>query len=287
MELNTHFDQLWDKYDHFIFDNDGVLADNNVPIDQSPQVLNYLQNVLHKSVYVLSNYSELTVDLFKETFKNFHLSIPTENIYCSSMLVPKYLRRNYPEVKTIYYLGLNNLKSQLEKYGYKTIGIEDNNVKLESYDELIKLYTERKIDAVVVGYDNNINSFKIYMASLSVSKGAKFLVTNNDPSFNVKGRIMPDTGAMVSTIEISTGRKAEVVGKPSKIPFELICEDHAIKDKSRILMIGDSVSTDIEGANAFGIDSCFVGAKKEGINATYFISSISSLSSPLNFSLNH
>lgn len=285
MEQSTYFDQLWDQYDHFIFDYDGVLADNNVPFEKVPQVLNYLQNELHKSVYVLSNYSGLTVEHFMKSFKDFHISIPAEKIYCSSMLVPKYLAKNYPEVKNVYYLGCINLKSQLEKYGYTAIGIEDNHTKLTSYDEVIKAYLNRNIHAVVVGYDHHINAFKIYMASIAVSKGARFLATNGDTKYDVKGRAMPDTGAMLSAVEASTGKRAEIVGKPSRIPFDLICEDHGVKDRSKVLMVGDTVETDINGAAAAGIDGCFVGKRKDGINAKYVVPSISFLSDSANFKL--
>ncbi|MES2855324.1 MAG: HAD hydrolase-like protein, partial [Bdellovibrionota bacterium] len=52
--------------------------------------------------------------------------------------------------------------------------------------------------------------------------------------------------------------KTEVIGKPSTYLFELALSSSDVA-KSRVVMIGDQLATDILGANNSGIDSCLVG----------------------------
>ena len=47
------------------------------------------------------------------------------------------------------------------------------------------------------------------------------------------------------------------VAKPDPGIFRILLERAGIDDKASVLMIGDSLSSDIQGANAFGIDSCW------------------------------
>jgi YjjG family noncanonical pyrimidine nucleotidase len=47
------------------------------------------------------------------------------------------------------------------------------------------------------------------------------------------------------------------VAKPDPGIFRILLEKAGIDDKDSVLMIGDSLSSDIQGANAVGIDSCW------------------------------
>lgn len=69
--------------------------------------------------------------------------------------------------------------------------------------------------------------------------------------------------------------------KPDRAFFEYACERADLRDKARILMIGDSLSSDIKGALDFGIDSCWVnlaGARNEsGLKPTYEVRSLAEI----------
>ncbi len=53
--------------------------------------------------------------------------------------------------------------------------------------------------------------------------------------------------------------------KPKKEYFDYVCDHIPEKDKSKILVIGDSLSSDIAGAVSYGLDCCWVnrGAERE------------------------
>jgi len=63
--------------------------------------------------------------------------------------------------------------------------------------------------------------------------------------------------------------------KPQAEIFEYTFERLQISDKSRVLMIGDSLSSDIQGGNHFGIDTCWFNPKSKknetAIRPTYEI----------------
>ena len=50
--------------------------------------------------------------------------------------------------------------------------------------------------------------------------------------------------------------------KPQKEIFAYALEKLQISDPSRVLMIGDSLTSDIQGGNNFGIDTCWFNPKE-------------------------
>lgn len=64
--------------------------------------------------------------------------------------------------------------------------------------------------------------------------------------------------------------------KPEKEYFEYAMANSAEKDKDKILVIGDSLSSDILGGINFGVDTCWFNAKgkKASIKPTYEITNI-------------
>ncbi|WP_060203750.1 YjjG family noncanonical pyrimidine nucleotidase [Sporosarcina koreensis] len=54
--------------------------------------------------------------------------------------------------------------------------------------------------------------------------------------------------------------------KPQTEIFEHVFKQLQIKDKSRVLMVGDSLSSDIRGGNNFGIDTCWYNPKRKENN---------------------
>ena len=62
--------------------------------------------------------------------------------------------------------------------------------------------------------------------------------------------------------------------KPDREFFDIILKEVGVEDKSEVLMIGDTLTSDILGANNVGIDSCLVdihGIENSEINPTYKI----------------
>ena len=61
------------------------------------------------------------------------------------------------------------------------------------------------------------------------------------------GKISLDLGPFVKAVEYSSGKKSILMGKPEKNFFDLAVKDLDII-KDNILMIGDDITSDIEGS---------------------------------------
>jgi HAD superfamily hydrolase (TIGR01458 family) len=72
-----------------------------------------------------------------------------------------------------------------------------------------------------------------------------------DPELNV--------GSWVGMLERAAGVTAVYVGKPHPYVFDLTMKTMGL-DKSEVVMVGDRVSTDVRGANAYGIRSALLMA---------------------------
>ena len=68
------------------------------------------------------------------------------------------------------------------------------------------------------------------------------------------------------------------MSKPNPKIFEIALNNLNFKDKSKVLMIGDSLTSDIQGGINFGIDTCLVNFNKSenlsSIKPTYEISNL-------------
>lgn len=76
---------------------------------------------------------------------------------------------------------------------------------------------------------------------------------------------------------------SEIVGaeKPNKAYFDFVFEKMGITDKREVLLIGDSLTSDMKGGDAIGIDTCWFNPTHApntlGVAVTYEIESLSAL----------
>ena len=254
----AHIDNVLPLYDYFIYCFDRASHFPKTLSRTSLKAVEYIQSVAQKKVFILSNNSSNTrEELANFLQKEYGLAIPQNCVYNSSYLAAKLLVAKYPSVKTVYYLGTEGLRSELTKAGLKAYGVEDNYSYIKDQRVLMSEAKARGIDAVVVSFDNHFNAYKIFTACFAVEFGAKFLVTSRENSLSTSEFDLPGTGAIVAGIEVSTGKAAELVGKPDELAYNAILDENGIKDKKRVLVIGSSVDIDICGATNAGLDACY------------------------------
>lgn len=103
--------------------------------------------------------------------------------------------------------------------------------------------------------------------------GYDISIITNGIAYNQRSRIsLSGIINYISHIFISEELGAQ---KPEKAFFDRALENLKEKDKTKILVIGDSVTSDIAGAINTGLDSCFLGEKD--CNATYKIMELKEL----------
>jgi HAD superfamily hydrolase (TIGR01450 family) len=100
------------------------------------------------------------------------------------------------------------------------------------------------VDVVVVGAHSHWDRSRVGLAADAVRAGARFLATNDDPTYPVSGaagpRLLPGNGALVAAVSVTAGVSAEVTGKPYAATAELLVERYGPVD----VVVGDKPETD-------------------------------------------
>ncbi len=98
-----------------------------------------------------------------------------------------------------------------------------------------------------------------YLPSLEHAAGLAmpFVCVGNDTSTYKNGKICLAPGALAEQYAV-LGGKIITLGKPDKMILDYALEDVDTTDKSKILLIGDNLTTDIKAASLYGISSLLI-----------------------------
>ena len=99
-------------------------------------------------------------------------------------------------------------------------------------------------DYVVVGESRTYNFEKIEIAIRLVLKGAKLIGTNTDLTGPTEHGIAPACRALISPIEMATGRQAYFIGKPNPLIMRDALRRLGCKREDTVI-VGDRMDTDI------------------------------------------
>ena len=100
-------------------------------------------------------------------------------------------------------------------------------------------------------YDNIVNAVRL------VNKGAKLIGTNSDLTGPTENGIVPGCRALISPIEMATGKKAYFVGKPNPLMMRTGLRLLGVHSEDAV-MIGDRMDTDIVAGIESGLDTVLV-----------------------------
>jgi HAD superfamily hydrolase (TIGR01458 family) len=118
--------------------------------------------------------------------------------------------------------------------------------------------TDRQPEVVVVGDLGPGFTFDILnRAFLSVKAGAQLIALQRGRWWQTKSGLAIDAGAFVVALEYATETEAALIGKPNRAYFEMALLDIGFEPAS-VAMIGDSIDTDVIGAEAVGMPTILV-----------------------------
>ncbi|CAM6065966.1 unnamed protein product [Sphagnum tenellum] len=239
--------KLIDSAKTFIFDCDGVIWKGDKLINGVPETLDMLRSMGKKLVFVTNN-STKSRKQYGKKFESLGLDVTEEEIFASSFAAAAYLKSiNFPSNKKVYVVGEAGIQLELKQAGISYIGgPEDGDKKIDLAPGRFMEH-DQDVGAVVVGFDRNINYYKLQYATLCVREnpGCLFIATNCDAVTHLTdAQEWAGGGAMVGAIKGSTKKEPLVVGKPSTFMMDYLASEFKIS-KSEICMVGDRLDTDI------------------------------------------
>lgn len=240
MQYLTNFREVLDSYDFFICDIWGVVRSENGNVFEGVlELLSEIQQKNKKLVF-LSN-----VPVRKENCKEILREIGITNDYYTDVHTSGEETRLLLHEKTLdfgkKYFVIDDTRKLLDGLDFEESNLDDADFVLGSgikhrfdlsfYDEIIAKIIERKIPYICPNPD--------------------IVVVTGD------GERLFCPGAIAEKYEKANG-EVFYVGKPYHYVYERIFKNFNVKDKSRVLIIGDSLNTDIRGAEKLQIDSVLV-----------------------------
>lgn len=239
-----NFSEIIDKYDTFILDIWGVMHDGFHPYPGAVECVKALLN-LNKNITFLSNAPRPGTLLIK---KLIEFGIPADTPILSSGDAVRMQLETFSDPifrnlsKRCYHLGAARNHDILAGIDVEvTTNIEDAGFIL------LTVYADEDED--LNQYDN--------LFEKALHHGIPAICANPDADIINGDKVRYCAGVFAKKYEIMGG-KVHYYGKPHPTVYELIFEKlnkYSSFNKQRILMVGDTLETDILGANRVGIHS--------------------------------
>ena len=251
MEIQN-FKAVADRYKVIFFDAYGVLKNSMGILDGIERTFRYLieENI---DYYIVTNDASRGPKALAQAYIDEGLTmISADKIISSGMLATEYLRLKV-QTGTVAYLGTKNSAHYLEELGLHTLSIADLDLgDTDNVNALVFLDDE--------GFDWNHDINKI--VNLLRLRNIPCVVANTDKSYPVsESEVSIAIGSIADMVEKITGRMFIKFGKPDAQMF-IFAYEHTQRamevGKENILMVGDTLFTDIIGGNKFGIDTVLV-----------------------------
>jgi HAD superfamily hydrolase (TIGR01450 family) len=245
------FDNVSTNYQAVFLDSFGVIKNASGII---PGVVESVESMLEagKEIIILTNDSSRSPKVLAENFQNLGLKMVTEDDIISSGMMAMAFLKNKIKKGTIVYVGTSSSSFYVRETGLNCIPIRD--VDLSDVSDI----------SALVFLDDEGYSWQAHLnktINLLRMKSMPVVVANTDSTYPVSNKeVNIATGAIARMIEKISKKKFIYFGKPDSQMFMMACERLQNQDIKRkeILMVGDTLRTDIMGGNKFGLATALV-----------------------------
>ncbi len=220
--------------DGLVSDMDGVFYRGDRPIAGAGEAVARWRAAGKRIVFCTNN-SHHTVPEYVAKLAQAGVPVTEEDVVSSGVVLGEVLKERGAAGARALAVGGQGLRAGLEAAGVVAVG-ED--------------VPPEEIDYVVVGWDTAFDYGKMRRACMAVRAGAELLATNSDATFPAPDGLWPGAGAILASIEVSAGRRAEVLGKPHAPMMDAAAR--RLAGCRRIAIAGDRADTDLAGGLARG-----------------------------------
>lgn len=244
------------KIKGFLFDLDGVFYHGEKPLPYGPEIIKLLKDSQRKFVAITNNATH-SHDFFSARLQKMNIPFDTSQIINSNDAVVEILRHT---TGGCYIIGSDALKMRLHNAG---------------------MYQSDNPKNVVVGWDDSVTLNHLKIGVRHLLNGAQLIGTNPDPLIPTPTGPEPENGALIAFLERAAGCTAIIAGKPETTLFNLGVKHLGLRH-DEVIMIGDTLDTDIAGAIKSGLQTVLLTSgselpKESKIQATIVMSGLQEL----------
>jgi HAD superfamily hydrolase (TIGR01450 family) len=247
------FKTIIDRYKVIFFDAFGVIKNYKGLVPGMDDTFAYLK-ASQKEYYIVTNDASRSPLQLAASFKKLGLKMITpERIISSGMLAKEYLDLKVND-GIVAYLGTSNSAHYIDNSGLHTLpvsAINESNID--------------QVNALVFLDDEGFDWFRDLNKTVNILRRRNIptIVANTDYAYPLN---MHDVniaiGGIASMIHQIVGKRFINFGKPDSLMFtfayDQVRKTNPTITKKEILMIGDTLQTDILGGNKFGLDTMLV-----------------------------
>ena len=214
-------------------DLDGVVYRGTEPIPGSVQAIADLRSRGVRVVFATNN-AMRTVGQFLERLQRMGIEADADDLVSSAVVTVEELAQRGLAETEVLVVGGDGIHEALEGGGAT----------------ILPPHRGGDAEVVVVASTPDFTFDQMKAAATAVRRGATFIATNADPTFPTEEGLWPGAGAILAGIEVASGRRAEVMGKPNRPMMDAIAR--RFEGLNGIAAVGDQPRTDLEGARARG-----------------------------------
>ena len=236
-----------------MLDSYGVVKNHKGLIDGVKSTIDWIKKE-GKTFRLLTNDASRSQQQQQESLARLGLdNIDLHEIITSSMMAKQFLEQKIRSGK-IAYLGTENSAEYILQSGLEHIAVCDVDLEdIEDISAFVFLDDE--------GFDWNTDINKT--VNLLRKKTMPVILANSDKYYPVsKHDVAVATGGIAKLVESMLHKKFIHFGKPDSQMFmyayEGLIDELGFVDKQDILMVGDTLETDILGGNKFGVKTTLV-----------------------------
>ena len=162
------------------------------------------------------------------------LPLDEDEILSAGQATGLYLRERFGSSR-VWVLGEDSLGEELAKYGHVVIGDVDQTP-----------------DFVVVGLDRQLTFEKLNRALTYLRTGAELVGCHASKRIPEKNREIISVGPIVKALEYASDKQATIIGKPSRIMYEMALKKLSVKPAETV-MVSDELHNDLAPAKQLGM----------------------------------
>jgi HAD superfamily hydrolase (TIGR01458 family) len=217
-----------------LMDIDGVLHVSMQPVSGAAETLRRLERQGHQICFVTNTTTSSRATLV-ERLQSIGLPLTEERVVTAPVATANYIRQHFPG-KSCWLLTKGDTVRDFA-------GIE----LVESHADLIVIGGAEEL----LSYENMNHAFRMLM------DGAVLLATHSNLYWRTQEGLQLDSGPYVHALELASGQRATVLGKPNLAFFEQALLTIGIQAYEAV-MVGDDIENDIGGAQEAGLHGVLV-----------------------------